>query len=51
VSLAWSAGDPTSGIARYQLQQSVNGGAFTDVALPTETTTSINPSLEAGKSY
>jgi Tol biopolymer transport system component len=51
VNLTWSATDATSGVARYQLQQSINGGAFTDVALPSEKTATITPSLEAGKTY
>ena len=47
VKLAWSATDTGTGVARYQLQQSNDGGAtYSDVALPTATTTSITRSLE-----
>ena len=49
VRIAWSATD-SSGIARYELQQSTNGGAWTAVALPTATTTAITPSLAPGAS-
>jgi hypothetical protein len=51
VNISWSATDSGSGVAGYQLQQSTNGGAFTDVALSSETATLITPSLEAGKTY
>jgi Tol biopolymer transport system component len=51
VNLSWSATDGGSGVARYELQQSTNGGAFAGMALPSETATAINPSLEAGKTY
>jgi len=46
VKLAWSATDNTggSGIASYQLQQSVNGGTYSNVTLssPTPITTSVS---------
>jgi hypothetical protein len=50
VKLTWSATDNTggSGIASYRLQQSVNGGAYTNVALPSATATTISPSLAPG---
>jgi hypothetical protein len=50
VKLTWSATDNTggSGIASYQLQQSVNGGAYTNIALPSATATTISPSLAPG---
>jgi Bacterial Ig-like domain/FG-GAP-like repeat len=50
VKLTWSATDTPggSGIASYQLQQSVNGGAFTDVALPSATATTISAPLAPG---
>jgi hypothetical protein len=52
VNLQWSATDSSgSGIASYELQQSTNGGAFTDVALPSATAKSLNPKLEAGNTY
>ena len=50
--LSWGATDVGgAGVARYELQQSMNGSPFENVALPSQTTTSITPTLEAGKSY
>ncbi len=51
VRLAWSATDDRSGITRYNLQQSVNGGAFANVALPTSTTASIFLPLQPRSTY
>jgi hypothetical protein len=51
VKLDWSATDQGSGVAQYQVQVSVNGGAYADVALPSATTTSLTRSLEPSKSY
>jgi probable HAF family extracellular repeat protein len=53
VKLTWSATDNTggSGIASYQLQQSVNGGAYTTVELPSDTATTISRSLTPGSTY
>jgi hypothetical protein len=54
VKLTWPAAtDNTggSGIASYQLQQSVNGGAYTNVTLPSATTTTISPSLNTTDTY
>ena len=51
VRLSWSATDVGSGVASYQLQQSVNGGAYADVSLPSQTTTALTVSLDPGKSY
>jgi hypothetical protein len=50
VKLSWSATDNTggSGIASYQLQQSLNAGAYTNVALPSATATTITRSLAPG---
>src|SRR5215217_6462837 len=50
VKLTWSATDNPggSGIASYQLQQSVNAGTYTNVTLPSATTTTISPSLAPG---
>ena len=48
VKLAWSADDTAVG---YQLQQSTNGGAYQDVALPSATTTSITHSLAPANNY
>jgi hypothetical protein len=51
VQLLWSATDVGSGVAGYQLQQSVNGGAYADVSLPSQTTTALTVSLDLGKTY
>jgi probable HAF family extracellular repeat protein len=53
VKLTWSATDNTggSGIASYQLQQSVNAGAYTNVTLPSATATTISRSLAPGTTY
>ncbi|CAA9450783.1 MAG: Serine protease, subtilase family [uncultured Rubrobacteraceae bacterium] len=53
VKLTWSATDNTdgSGIASYQLQQSVNGGTYSNVTLPSATTTTITPSLTPTYTY
>jgi hypothetical protein len=51
VELAWLATDASSGIAGYELQQSVNGGAYANVALPSATTTTLTHSLDPGKAY
>ena len=50
VKIAWSATDG-SGISSYQLQQSTDGGAYTDVTLPTLTTTTKSFSLAPGSTY
>ncbi len=51
VRLRWSATDATSGVVRYQLQQSTNGGTYAGVSLPSATTTSISRSLTPGATY
>jgi probable HAF family extracellular repeat protein len=53
VKLTWSATDNPggSGIASYQLQQSVNSGAYTTVELPSATATTISRSLAPGTTY
>jgi hypothetical protein len=50
VRIAWSATDP-SGIASYQLQRQVNGGAWGAVTLPTAATKTIDESLTLGSLY
>jgi thermitase len=53
VKLTWSANDGTdgSGAARYELQQSTNGGAYSNVSLPTATATNITRSLAPNYTY
>ncbi len=51
--ISWDGWDDTgtsagTGIAGYELQQSVTGGAFKAVALPTPTTTSLPMALKLG---
>ena len=49
--LAWSGTDNGSGIKEYQLQQSTNGGAYSDIVLSTKTATLATLSLDPGKTY
>jgi hypothetical protein len=51
VKIKWSASDDSGAVSRYELQQSVDGGPFTDVALSSATQTSITLKLELGKTY
>jgi hypothetical protein len=53
VKLAWSATDNAggSGVASYVLQRSVNGGSYSNVTLPSATTTTITPSLTPTYTY
>jgi hypothetical protein len=48
--VVWSATDAGSGVASYKLQASVNGGAFSTIAMPT-TATAINRTLTDGATY
>jgi len=49
VTVQWAGHDATSGVARYTLYQSTNGGAYTKVATPTAAHATRN--LTPGKSY
>ena len=51
VKLSWSATDVGTGVASYQLQQSVNGGAYSYVPLPSAMTTTLTLSLDPANSY
>jgi hypothetical protein len=51
VQIAWSATDAEGSIAAYELQQSTDGGPWTDVALSSATATTAKPTLGAGKTY
>jgi CSLREA domain-containing protein len=51
VKLTWSATDSTSTVAKYELQQSTNGAAYTNVSLSSPTTTVRTVSLEPGITY
>lgn len=48
VVLSWPGSDLDSGIARYELQQSLNGGAYSAVALPAPAATTITLLLAPG---
>jgi len=50
IKLAWSGTD-ADGIASYELQESVNGGAYAPVTLPSATATSINRPVTVGTNY
>lgn len=51
VKLTWSATDAASGVARYQLHQSINGGAYADISLPSPKTTTLSTSLNLGDTF
>lgn len=51
VTVVWSGRDKGTGIARYQLQRSVNGRPFSAVALPSRLATMVDLRLATGSSY
>jgi hypothetical protein len=51
VRLGWSAKDPGSGVKRYKLQVSVDGGGWKTIALPKATTKAIDRTLKTGHTY
>jgi hypothetical protein len=51
VKLSWSGSDVTSGIARYDLEQSTSGGAFTAVSPAPGASKSLTRSLAPGGDY
>lgn len=51
VQVSWSGTDVGWGIASYQLQRSIDGGAWTGVALPSVRATTITQRLGYGTSY
>jgi hypothetical protein len=50
-NISWSATDQGSGVAGYEFQQSTNGGAFTNVALSSATSTVKTLQLQPGSTY
>lgn len=50
-AVRWSATDATSGVAAYQLEQSVDGGAWARISLPAPLTTSTVRALTPGHTY
>jgi hypothetical protein len=51
VNVSWSGTDTGWGIAKYQLQRSIDGGSWQGVSLPTYKTTSITQQLARGHRY
>ena len=51
VKISWSGTDSGSGVAQYELQQSINGGPYASVSLPSATAVTKTLSLEPGKTY
>jgi hypothetical protein len=51
VRVSWAASSDPSGIARYDLYQSTNGGAWKLVTLPTPKSRSVDRSLVIGNTY
>jgi hypothetical protein len=51
VKLTWSATDAGSGVARYELEHGVNGGAYVDVSEPSDPATALTAFLEPGKTH
>ena len=51
VRLSWSATDSGTGVARYKLQVSTNGGPYRTIALPRATSTTIKRSLTDKQTY
>ena len=51
VRVAWSASSDPSGIARYDLFQSTNGGGWVQITLPTLKSTSVDRYLAIGNTY
>ena len=50
--IAWSGTDTNgTGIAKYQVQVSTNGGSFVTVSLASAASTSVNRTLTDGRSY
>ena len=50
-TISWSGSDAGSGIAKFELQVSVNGGAYTSIALATLTSSSTNRAHADDTSY
>lgn len=53
IRISWSGADEAegSGLKRYELEQSANGGAYFAVSLPMPTATAFTLSLEPGNTY
>jgi hypothetical protein len=49
IKISWAGTDATSGISNYNLEESVDGGAFSLVASPTKANATVN--LNPGHSY
>lgn len=51
VRISWSGSDSKSGIDRYELERSANGGAYSAVSLSSPTAASVTLSLTPGDSH
>jgi hypothetical protein len=51
VRYGWKGSDAGTGIARYQLERSLNGGSFRPVTLSSPTATATNATVALGTSY
>src|SRR4029079_16558595 len=51
IGLSWTGSDPGSGIQSYQLQVSINGGAYTTLSLTSATATSSSRAPTFGRQY
>jgi hypothetical protein len=51
VDITWAGTDDDSGISGYELQRSINGGAYTNVRLSSSTATSKRLRLSPGNDY
>jgi hypothetical protein len=51
LELTWSGTDGGSGVVGYELQESINGGSYVNVSLPSPTATNITRLLEPASTY
>jgi hypothetical protein len=51
VTISWSGTDPDSGLKRFQLEQMVDGGAWSSLSFADPLTTSTTRSLNLGSTY
>jgi large repetitive protein len=51
IRVTWSGADSGSGLSKYQLQVSVNGGSFSSVTPAHATSTTYDKNLTSGKTY
>ena len=51
IRVSWTGDDDWTGVAQFQLQQSLDGGTYANVALANPMVTSVGRSIVMGKSY